>query len=169
MKVTNNVKGIKHNLPSDAENSLILKTDVEIIVLRAAKQMEFSQFHILPILFLGGPMVREFLNLFLRTDTNTLSLLSGVLFHNIFKNSKQFSCLFLSNLITVSSACRWSKAVDGYDLLRAASWQWSSRSGKSLCGRMDGSHLSTAKDMLKVQVGAQFDSVCFLLEWKPIF
>lgn len=74
MKVTNIVKVIKHNLSSDAGSSLTLKADAEIIVLRAAEQMEFSLLHILPILLLGCPVVRELLNLFLSTDTNTLSL-----------------------------------------------------------------------------------------------
>lgn len=43
MKVSNKVKVIKHNLPSDAESSLTLKTDAKRIVLRAAEQMKFSQ------------------------------------------------------------------------------------------------------------------------------
>lgn len=43
------------------------------------------------------------------------------------------------------------------------------KSGKSLWGRKDDSYFTTAKDMLKVQAGAQFDSFCSLLERKLIF
>lgn len=42
MKVTNNVKAIKHNLSSDVESSLTVKTGAEKIVPGAAEWMEFS-------------------------------------------------------------------------------------------------------------------------------
>lgn len=161
MKVTNNVKVIKHNLPSDAESSLILKTDSKIIVLRAAEQMEFSQLHIFLYCFLNVQLWESFL-IFSSAQTQ-ISFLSCQVSYFITISGIQNSLVHSSSPIWL----QFPVPADDQEQW----WIWLTQQGqhagndppesvKSSCGRTDGSHLITAQDMLKVQAGAQFDSIC---------